>query len=176
LGEKDLIDKYELELCDPACLPGAPIWAAKAHLTDDVSEVMPYLNAVLERTFYSGNKQWIIWREDARKYALRPHELAVSGVVERGEGKELIDEAVEMINDVWRRMAEITPDETASNPPQVIDILKNLPRTNCGECGLPSCMAFAAALVEGDRSLEGCPYLLKEENSAPLERLRELGL
>lgn len=176
MEKKDLIEEYDLELCDPACLPGASMWAAKAHLHADVSEVMPYLNAVLDRPFYSGDKQWIVWKNGGRKYALRPSELAVSSILERRQAEELVEEAVEMINGVWRRREGITPDATVRNPPKVLDILRYLPRTNCGECGLPSCMAFASALAEGDRTVEECPCLLEGEYSEALERLRELGL
>jgi len=176
MEKKDLIEVYDLELCDPACLPGASMWAAKAHLPGDTSEVMPYLNAVLDRPLYSGNKQWIVWKDGGRKYALRPRELAVSLILERKQAEELVEEAVEMINGVWRRREEITPDATVRNPPKVLDILRCLPRTNCGECDMPSCMAFATALAEGDRAVEECPYLCGEEYAESLEKLRELGL
>ncbi len=176
MEEKDLIGGYELELCDPACLPGASMWAVKANLSGDVSEVMPYLNAVLDRPLYSGDKQWIVWKDGGRKYALRPRELAVSSILERRQAEDLVEQAVQLINGVWKRREEITPDSTVRNPPKVLDVLKNLPRTNCGECGLPSCMAFATALAEGDRVVEECPPLLEKESSQALERLRELGL
>ena len=176
MEKKDLIKEYDLELCDPACLPGASMWAAKAHLHDDISEVMPYLNAVLDRPFYSGDKQWIVWKGGGRKYALRPRELAVSSILERRQAEELVEEVVEMINGVWRRREEIAPDATVRKPPKVLDILRCLPRTNCGECGMPSCMAFATALAEGDRAVEECPYLCREENYESLERLHELGI
>lgn len=40
-----------------------------------------------------------------------------------------------------------------------LEILTALPRTNCRDCGLPSCLAFAAAVVAGDRALTQCPFL-----------------
>ncbi|RUM87543.1 MAG: Fe-S cluster protein [Thermodesulfatator sp.] len=40
-----------------------------------------------------------------------------------------------------------------------LEIVKRLPRTNCGECGEPSCLAFAVALAAGKVSPEACPYL-----------------
>lgn len=38
-----------------------------------------------------------------------------------------------------------------------LEIVKRLPRTNCGKCGYPSCLAFAMALVSGSTSPEKCP-------------------
>ncbi len=44
----------------------------------------------------------------------------------------------------------------------VVDTYKILPQTNCGRCLLPSCLAFAAAIVSGSRKLKDCPYLAPE--------------
>ena len=38
-------------------------------------------------------------------------------------------------------------------------IYKLLPQTNCGECFLPSCLAFAAAVTSGAKNLADCPHL-----------------
>jgi hypothetical protein len=40
-----------------------------------------------------------------------------------------------------------------------IDVFKRTPRTNCGECGLPNCMAFALQVVHGQKRPQDCPYL-----------------
>lgn len=39
------------------------------------------------------------------------------------------------------------------------EILKLVPRTNCGECGLPTCVAFAVQVVAGARPLAACPHV-----------------
>lgn len=38
-------------------------------------------------------------------------------------------------------------------------IFKELPKKNCGECGVPTCLAFAMALAAGKASLDACPYV-----------------
>ncbi len=174
MQEQALIKEYDLELCNPACHRGASVWAAKVCLSEDTSEVMPYLNAVLERAVYDGDNHYIIWKEGDRKYALRPYELAVSLILDREQAAELVEKAVAEINRVWEQRDGITPDHSRKTPPRVLDILKLLPRTNCGDCGLQSCMAFAAGLVEGSHSLEDCPPLA--EDGEALARLEELGL
>ena len=40
-----------------------------------------------------------------------------------------------------------------------IEVHKLLPRTNCRECGLPSCMAFAIKFLKGEKRLDDCPPL-----------------
>lgn len=49
-----------------------------------------------------------------------------------------------------------------------IEIFKLLPKTNCGECGVPTCLAFAMKLAAGKAELSACPYV-SEEAKAKLE-------
>jgi acetyl-CoA decarbonylase/synthase complex subunit gamma len=54
-----------------------------------------------------------------------------------------------------------------------IQIFKLLPKTNCKECGVPTCLAFAMNLAAGKAELSSCPYVSEEakaqlsEASAP---------
>lgn len=43
-----------------------------------------------------------------------------------------------------------------------IQIFKLLPRKNCGECGVPTCLAFAMNLAGGKAELDKCPYVSEE--------------
>jgi len=45
-------------------------------------------------------------------------------------------------------------------------IFKQLPKTNCKECGHPTCLAFAMALASGKASLESCPHVSDEAKEA----------
>ena len=42
------------------------------------------------------------------------------------------------------------------------DIMKKLPRTNCKDCGLATCFAFAMKLATGGIKIEACPHLSQE--------------
>ncbi|MFH0769617.1 MAG: acetyl-CoA decarbonylase/synthase complex subunit gamma [Chloroflexota bacterium] len=54
-----------------------------------------------------------------------------------------------------------------------IAIFKLLPKTNCGKCGVPTCLAFAMNLAAGKAELSACPFVSEEakkqlqEASAP---------
>jgi len=43
-----------------------------------------------------------------------------------------------------------------------IQIFKLLPKTNCKECGIPTCLAFAMNLAAGKAELSACPYVSAE--------------
>ena len=45
-------------------------------------------------------------------------------------------------------------------------IFKQLPKKNCKECGVATCMAFAMALAAGKASLDACPYVTDEAKEA----------
>jgi len=63
-----------------------------------------------------------------------------------------------------------------------IEIFKLLPKTNCGECGVPTCLAFAMSLAAGKAELSACPYISDEarekldEASAPPIRPVTIGV
>lgn len=62
-----------------------------------------------------------------------------------------------------------------------IGILKMLPKTNCGECGVPTCLAFAMKVAAGQVDIGACPHVSDEvkekvgEASAPPIRPITLG-
>jgi acetyl-CoA decarbonylase/synthase complex subunit gamma len=43
-----------------------------------------------------------------------------------------------------------------------LDIYKLLPKTNCGECKSPTCLAFAMRVAQKQASLEDCPHVSDE--------------
>jgi acetyl-CoA decarbonylase/synthase complex subunit gamma len=47
-----------------------------------------------------------------------------------------------------------------------LEIYKHLPKTNCKDCGSPTCLAFAMALASGKASLDACPHVTEEAKSA----------
>jgi acetyl-CoA decarbonylase/synthase, CODH/ACS complex subunit gamma len=62
-----------------------------------------------------------------------------------------------------------------------IEIFKLLPKTNCGKCGVPTCLAFAMQLAAGKADLNACPTVSDEtrvklsEASAPPIRPLTIG-
>ena len=72
------------------------------------------------------------------------------------------------INEAWEKREEIEPSFEAQAVPQMMEILRLLPRTNCGECGEPTCSVFALRAAEGIKGPDNCPKL-DPENKARLE-------
>jgi acetyl-CoA decarbonylase/synthase complex subunit gamma len=55
-----------------------------------------------------------------------------------------------------------------------IDIYKLLPKTNCKECNLENCMAFATKLVTRETNIEQCKPLLKPEQAKNYTVLQDM--
>ena len=75
------------------------------------------------------------------------------------------------INDIYERREAITPRSVSQAGLKVIEILKLLPMTNCKLCGYATCMAYAAALREGEISLQACKPLWEEKYRGKREKL-----
>jgi acetyl-CoA decarbonylase/synthase complex subunit gamma len=50
--------------------------------------------------------------------------------------------------------------------PTGLEIYKLLPKTNCKECGFPTCLAFAMKLAQKGTELDKCPYVSDDAKSA----------
>ena len=62
-----------------------------------------------------------------------------------------------------------------------LDIFKLTPKTNCKECGSPTCMAFAMKVAQGAAKIEDCPHMSEEalatlsEATAPPMKVVKIG-
>jgi ArsR family metal-binding transcriptional regulator len=171
-----LIEAYDVDLHCPACEPGAEVWVATVPTAADLSELMPYVNAVVEKGQYTPSVPTLVWREGAHKLFLKAHEFGISNLRDRTHGEAKVVALVQFLNDTWDKRDGITPDHSTRVKPKVLDVLKLLPRANCGDCGVPSCMAYAVALCEGEKGLDDCPLLRTQPAVGQRERLVELGL
>ena len=62
-----------------------------------------------------------------------------------------------------------------------MDIFKLLPKTNCQDCGVATCLAFAMKLAAGQAELDACPHLsdetrdkLEEASAPPVRQVSQL--
>ncbi|MBN2168505.1 MAG: hypothetical protein JW738_04615 [Actinobacteria bacterium] len=169
MEEKLLVKNYRIELDDGDCDPEIPmLFYAKALIDSDVSEVMPYLNTELNYAIYSGDKRFIIWKESGHKISVKPTEMSISKISCLEEARYHVRNAMNRINDVWYRRAEIDTSSQNQSLPTPHDLWKLLAGKNCGSCGFKSCMAFAAELIEGNVQPEQCVHLFLS-NSNHLE-------
>jgi ArsR family metal-binding transcriptional regulator len=171
-----IIDSFDVEFDTPDCQhPSCDELFARVIVEADLTELITYVNAEV-RGQYLPAIPVVTWKAAGRNFALRPHEVAIGNLESRESGLEVIRGAVEWLNNIWDRRSELSPDYSVREKPRVLDVYKLLARTNCKECGLPSCMGYAGELAAGNKSLDDCPPLHDESNRESLERLLDMGL
>jgi len=163
-----LLKSYRKEIFRPECNPGFESVHCIAHLDQDISEVLPYLNAELRGHNYSKEPPSVTFKMHGKLIALHPKEIAINALKDEEEADKILEWFKEQINETWQRRDEIEPIYESLPQPKVLEILKLLPKTNCRECGLPTCMVFATQMAEGGRSIDQCPPL-DDENKKKLQ-------
>jgi ArsR family metal-binding transcriptional regulator len=145
-----------------------------AELDSDISEIMPYLNAVLEDAIYNNNAPSITLKRNGRLIGIQAKQLAAGKVVDLKEANELIDWFKNMVNDCYARKDSITPNYERRKTLLPLDIYKLLPATNCKKCSEPSCMAFAVKLIQEEKSIMNCVDLFSGKFNGKRDMLVQL--
>jgi len=169
-----LIEKYDVEVFTPPCDPGADRFAAKAHLTVDISAVLPFLNATLKGAVYYPSAQSLTWKKAGHNIAFHAFEIGTSNVEDRAAAEREIEGLIELVNRTWERRAEITPSTATHQRPTPMAVYKLLPGTNCKACGEATCWVFAAKLALSQKKLGDCPPLHEAQYAGKLAALEEI--
>ena len=171
-----LINQYDLEVFTPPCEPGAERYAARARLTIDISEVLPYLNATLRGAIYHPGANALTWKKGGHNIAFHAYEIATSNVEDRERAEQEIKGLIDLVNRTWEGRSEIMPDTTTRQRPTPMAIYKLLPNTNCKQCGESTCYSFALKLAVSQKKLVDCPKLGESAYEDKFTALKEMGL
>lgn len=139
----------------------------------DISPALPYINAELGGWDYDQINQVLLLKvADGKWITLKAREIAIRGARDLAESEALLKWIQGQINEIYERREQIEPRYTSQAGLKVMEILKLLPMTNCKLCGYATCMAYAAALREGEISLQDCPPLWEEKYLEKREKLQ----
>jgi ArsR family metal-binding transcriptional regulator len=150
-----LVEIYRKEFCLPPN-PKAKHLRCYAHLNGDIGEALPYLNTVLGGYQYYKYPPMLTLKFQAKLITLYPHMIAINMVKDEAEAEKILEWLKEEINNTWENRSEIKPSFEVSPRPKILDVLKLLPKDNCQECGLPTCLVFAVQVSEGGRLYTDC--------------------
>lgn len=164
-----LLESFRKEIFRPECNPGFESLHCFAHLEQDVGGVLPYLNAELGGFEYVEEPPSVTFRSQGKIITVHPKMIAVNALKDEAEADKILEWLKREINEAWDKRDSIEPSYDSAPRPQVFEILKMLPGSNCQKCGQATCMVFAAQAAEGGRSAEDCPEL----EQAKVDQLRE---
>lgn len=154
-----LLKGYELEIFRSKCNPEAKGVHCFAHLSDDVSEVLPFLNTVLGPGMFTEVPPALMFKNYGKLITIHSRMIAVNALKDPEEAEKIVAWLQREINETWEKRLEIQPSIESTKQPVLFEVLKLLPRSNCQECGLSTCMVFASRVVEGSRDQEDCPTI-----------------
>jgi ArsR family metal-binding transcriptional regulator len=158
-----LLTGYQKRIFRAECNPSFESVHCKATLDEDIGCALPYLNAVLGGTQYLNDPPEVMFHVHGRIIKVGAREIAINALKDEAEADKILGWLQREINDAWDKRATIAPCTTGRRRPQLMDVLKRLPRTNCRQCGLATCMVFAARVVEGAKGPENCPAIDPEQ-------------
>lgn len=154
-----LLSGYKKDIFRPECNPSFESVHCKAYLNEDIGEVIPYLNTVLGGTQYFNDPPQVMFHHRGRIIKVGAREIAINALKDEQEADRILEWLRSEINQAWENRADITPCFSGKTKPKLLEILKLLPMTNCKKCARPTCMVFAAQLMEGAVGTDRCPEL-----------------
>jgi len=167
------LSDYTLRLVLSDCNPSSQKVNALVDLSEDLSEVFPYLNTVLKGLQYDHDEKVLTVKREGRLITFRPRQIAVAKLEDENEARSVVEALKEIVNETYANRDHIKPTYISRPTPRPLGVFKLLPGNNCKECGEPTCMAFALKLVNDEVKLIQCPLLFKKEFEVNRYKLEE---
>ncbi len=153
--EEDVFGHAAVMVLAP-CVADATKIRIIAHLSGDLTNVFPYLNAEMRQASYNVHGPTFTFMDGYRMVSMYPRRIAIAKADEIVDAWRVLEAIRCQANEVWARRGEIEPSHEMRERPPALEILKRLPRTNCGACGEATCTAFAVKVWSGDRAVSQC--------------------
>ena len=161
-----LLRKYDLKMVLSDCNPSSQKVNAIADLSEDISEVLPYLNTVLRGLQYHHEDKVLTIKRKGHMITFRPRQIAMTKLEDEKEATAVMEDLKQILNETFANKDHIEATYVSRPIPRPLDVFKLLPGKNCKECGEPTCMAFAMKLVNDEVKLNECPLLTRKEFEA----------
>ena len=158
-----LLEDYRKEIFRPECNPSFQSLHCIAHLDQDISEALPYLNSRLGGFEFLKDPPALTFKHHGKLITLHARKIAVNALADVAEADKILEWLKREINETWEMRNEIKPSYDVPGKPKVLEILKTLPKTNCKECSQPTCMVFATLVAEGAKGPDDCPAMDRQK-------------
>jgi len=157
-----LLQSYKNNIFRPECNSSFQSLHCIAHLDEDIGAARPYLNSFLGGLTFYQSPPAVTLSVHGKLITVQAREIAVNALKDEKEADRILEWIKRKINNVWERREEIEPKYDGIQKPKVLEILKLLPKTNCRECGQPTCMVFSTLVTDGVKGPDDCPQLVEE--------------
>jgi ArsR family metal-binding transcriptional regulator len=145
-----------------------------AHVSGDLGEVLPYVNAELVQASFVPALPVLTLMDDRRLISVFRDRFAVAKADDIVDAWASLAKLRSLLNDTWSRRDGITPSFDRSRKPPVLEVYKRLPGTNCKACDEPTCMAFASSLWHGEADPSRCQPVFRGDRQDLMEPLLQI--
>jgi len=123
-----LLKRYTLKIFKSKCQSDAKGVHCFAHLEQDVSDALPYLNSVLGGFEYLSDPPAVTFRVQGKLITVHGKKIAVNALKDKTEATKIVEWLKNEINSAWNNKGKIEPCYTGMPKPGIIEILKLLPK------------------------------------------------
>lgn len=166
-----LLDNLNPNLVNIECMPTSTKFNAIIDIEVDIGDLLPYLATVIRGCTYVHGTGELNYMDKGHIIAIRPRQITVTALRDEKEARQVCEDLKNMINEVYERRESISPTLRKQARLDPLTVYRELPQTNCGECGEATCMAFAARVVSRELSVGLCSQLLDKEYESKRQRL-----
>ena len=133
-----------------------------AYFDHDISQLLPYLNAVIKGASYNKNAPTLTYAKERRMINLYNIKITIAKADDIIDAWKVLDEVKELINRAYKNKDTIKPNYEEKIKVTALQIYGWLPKSNCKACGEATCLAFAVKLLQGEQKLDACTPLSNE--------------
>lgn len=148
-----------------------------AYLNRDITEILPYLNAVIKGASYNKGAATLTFAKERRLINLYNIKITIAKANDIIDAWHILDEIKILINKTYENRANVKPSYEEKVRVTALQIYGWLPKTNCKACGEATCLAFACRLLLGEQKLSRCAPLSTEskfsENKKIMQEMAE---
>jgi len=144
-----------------------------AYFDRDISEILPYLNAVIKGTSFNKHALTLTYVKSGRVINIYRIKVTMAKVDDIIDAWQILDEMKQLINRTYRDKEKIKPNYEERVKVTALQIYGWLPKTNCGECGELTCLAFAVKLLAREQKLENCKPLFSDPKFAEKKQIMQ---
>lgn len=130
-----------------------------AHLEKDISEIFPYLNAVLQNAIYNHDGKTLTLKKEGRLISLHRRKIAAGKIIDEQDARDVLEWLMREMDSCYEHRDSIEPSFERRQKLTALDIFKLLPGTNCRGCGELTCLAFAVKLSAEEANIMRCPEI-----------------
>ena len=167
------LEDIGLVFMQPCTQPGGNV-LFKAKFTNDIAEVLPYINSTIKEASYNHKSKSLTYKRGYTLITLRSETLYVCKALNETDAYEIIDAVKNLINSTYDDKDNIEPDYEMKKKPTALEIFKYLPKINCGKCKEATCIAFASKIIIGSQKLKNCDVLEEKEYENSSNELKDI--